>query len=229
MRLLIFILFCLVSSQVFAEGKVKVYKSYSHFLAKDAEEYDYQDFDQNYYLSGYSKPILTVTKNGKKIKLDMLEYWSFEYKGIFFRREYKTSTYQALLSSGKLFYWESAKLILIILESTKSKIKLIEAWSFMSICMSNSLDGEMKFSNGLIDFFNENPELKKVAQCYNNKSEVKISDFFIKNQKLGNDKELQKLIYLADINREYYDKKERKILRDCVKEFNGNFLPIFAE
>jgi hypothetical protein len=40
---------------------------------------------------------------------------------------------------------------------------------------------------------------------------------------------LQKLIYLADINREYYDKKERKILRDCVKDFNGNFLPIFAE
>ena len=133
-----------------------------------------------------------------------------------------------MLSSGKLFYWESAVLVMLILENKKSKYT-IHDWPDMSICMSNSLDGEMKFSNGLIDFFNENPELKKVAQCYNNKSEVKISDFFIKNQKLGNDKELQKLIYLADINREYFDKKERKILRDCVKDFNGNFLPIFAE
>ncbi len=219
MKFFLFILISLISTQVFSQEKVKLYKSYSHYLSKDAEVYDFQDFNQR---------ILTVTKDGKKTKLYLMDYWGYEYKGVFFRREYYTNTFQALLSSGKLFYWESAVLVMLILENKKSKYT-IHDWPDMSICMSNSLDGEMKFSNGLIDFFNENPELKKVAQCYNNKSKVKISDFFIKNQKLGNDKELQKLIYLADINREYFDKKERKILRDCVKDFNGNFLPIFAE
>jgi hypothetical protein len=228
MRLLIFILFCLVSSQVFAEGKVKVYKSYSHFLAKDAEEYDFQDFEQNYYFAGYSKPILTVTKNGKKINLDMLEYWSFEYKGIFFRREYQTSTYQALLSSGKLFYWESAKLIILILESTKPKIKL-GGWSFRSICFSNSLEGEMKWTHGLTDFFKENPDLKVVADCYRNNTGFNPSGIHVRKGILGYDPDLYAIIYFTFQNDEYFDQKERKILRDCVKEFNGNFLPIFAE
>ena len=48
MKIFLFILISLISTQVFAEGKVKVYKSYSHFLAKDAEEYTgYIEFLQN--------------------------------------------------------------------------------------------------------------------------------------------------------------------------------------
>jgi hypothetical protein len=95
--------------------------------------------------------------------------------------------------------------------------------------LSKSIDGEMKMSNELTQFFEENPELKQVALCYNNKTEYNINKLYAKIKKLGDDTDLQALIYITDLFTETYNKSERKIFRDCVKEFNGNFLPIFDE
>jgi len=228
MKFFLFILISLISTQVFAEGKVKLYKSYSHYIGNIYEEYEFQDFDQNFYTSGYAKPKLTVKRDGKKVKIDLLEYWCFVYRDILFRREDQAGTYQALLSSGKLFYWESAELILLVLDRPEPK-SILGGWPYISILLSKSIDGEMKMSNELTQFFEENPELKQVALCYNNKTEYNINKLYAKIKKLGDDTDLQALIYITDLFTETYNRSERKILRDCVKEFNGNFLPIFDE
>lgn len=210
MKQILLTILLLSAIHTMAQDSIKVYKTHNHYINNDPNIYIYNGYRNNYndrIREAY--PILFVIDNGKKKKIVLEDYWGFVYKDILFRRENTEKTYIGLLSTGKLFYWESALSVLKAITGHSFNL-VASGYNGHSIYLSSSLEGELRSGRDLEDFFAKNPDTKQVPLCY--EKDKWLQSFSLVARSSFNDKE-----------------KEKVKIRACVESYNGNFIPIYTK
>lgn len=236
------VLFIFTTVAAFAQNEVKIYKTYSDYLAK-TPSVTYKEliaFSPNYSINRAIKslfdPILQVIDDSnQKQKVSVREDWGFEYKNILFRnsdakyllgkQEYSENRYYAFVDtiSENLFFWENAVVTLNKYISVKmgNDIDYGETVHF-----TNNINGDfIAATNTVYDLVKISPELNNLVECYCENTEQKIG-FDYKNKKTGevNCDYVYNIKFLAKTAYGGLAKKmepEIEINRECLKKIKS--------
>lgn len=233
------VLFLLASvlTYVASFGNVEVFKTLEDFKNNTPEKYS---DELKYFAKGINtgyETTITVENNGIKKEIQAKDIWGFKYKNILFRTyKYNLQNIKgknesfglaALVSEGKICYWENAMPIIEVLDKPeKKKVYMPPGFANGLFFLSLSNISEIKvFGKNFREFFNENKEvytilkecLSKDSDFNKNMKMVKMMNKMMKfnGESLGED-EIAYISYLSAKNKE-------EIIRPCINLLNNSF------
>jgi hypothetical protein len=229
-KLIILVAWLIFTQEMFAQAEV--YATYNEYKNTTGTKYEGNINYRPNFVSGRKnnnyQPYLEI-KNGKeKSKVELINDWGFKYKGILFVKDTNSDLYYALLSEGKLYYWENAIIIFQELDDVWYNTQNVNygRGSYISTDINlptqyYELDKKNAFSSTYTVKYNElfklHPELQPFLDCIGeNKKAVpllgKINDNMLLFETLS-----------SNVNTDKLSKKQRNLIRNCIKSLNGNF------
>lgn len=236
-------------TQISIYAQIEIYKTYDEYKNNTSTKSEGEVLFRPGGMQAGFQSFIIVKNNKDKTEYQFKDIWGFKYKDVLFRTYKYQLNYTkdikytfgcaALVSEGKIFYWENGMGIIEILNSTKEKKigHVDQSIGNGNFFFSKKLESEI-INKRFKLFLNQNPELKQIAECVKSKAE--------KENRYSNMKMANKLFDLEGEDAigylNFFDgindnegkpfglsagirstSRNMTFIRECVKSYNGNF------
>lgn len=207
--------------------QVVVYTSHYEYENNKGTKYTGEINYRPNFVSGRNnnnyQPYLQIKEGKEKNKVDIIDAWGFKYKGILFKRDTVSNLFFALLSEGKVYYWENAIILFKELDDVWYNTQNVDYGKGVFISTDINAPSQYyvldkkkatgsTYTSKYNKLFEMNPTLQSFLDCID-ENKKNVTGF----KKVDN---VTAFLFFTDC---ITNTKWRNILRKCIKTLNGNF------
>lgn len=223
----IIVLFIMIAFLQSTYAQVVVYASYDGYKNDTGTIYNGEINYRPNFVSGRNnnnyQPYLQIKDGKEKNKVDIIDAWGFTYKGILFKRDTVSNLFFALLSEGKVYYWENAIVLFKELDDVWYNTQNVDYGKGVFISTDINAPSQYyvldkkkatgsTYTSKYNKLFEMNPTLQPFLNCIG-ENKKNVTGF----KKVDN---VTAFLFFTDC---ITNTKWRNILRKCIKTLNGNF------